>query len=109
MISIDQDNRYQIAAELQLDYVRAYSQETSNVLEKLRPYGAKIMYQAAFAIRCYQSLLESTGHVPEQFDYYDFIAGYPQSSLLLDQAINCLLENWLYRCRETQRKARARR
>jgi len=104
----DQGNRYQIAAELQLDYIRAYSVETSNVLEKLRPYGAKVVFQAAFAIHCYQSLLESMGRVPEQFDYYDFIADYPQVSLLLDQAINCLLEDWLYHRREAQGKARAR-
>src|SRR5690349_7318102 len=103
----DQEDRYQIPAELQLGYVRAYSPQTSDILESLRPYGAKVLFQAAFATRCYQSLLESMGHVPERFDYYDFIEEYPQVSLLLDQAINCLLEDWLYRCRDAQRKFHA--
>jgi hypothetical protein len=86
---------YQRLADVQLRFVREYSPNTCAVLEKLRPYGAKAVFQSAYAVERYKALLECTGGVPEKFDYYSYVQDYPEVVPLLDQAITCLLEDWL--------------
>jgi hypothetical protein len=86
---------YQSMAEVQLRYIRAYSPNACAVLEKIRPFGAKAVFQTAFTVALYKSMMEMMQGVPEHFDYYRYVEECPQVVLLLDQAINCLLEDWL--------------
>jgi hypothetical protein len=86
---------YNSIADVQLRYIRAYSPNACAVLEKLRPFGSKAVFQAAFTVALYKSMLEMMRGVPENFDYYHYVQSCPQVVPLLDQAINCLLEDWL--------------
>lgn len=95
MIYRDPTNDFESMAEVQLRFVRAYSPNACAVLEKIRPYGSKAVFKSAFMVQIYKSWLERTGGVPEKFDYRSYVQDYPQVSLLLDQAINYLLEDWL--------------
>lgn len=89
------DDGYRRVAEIQLRMVRAYSPNACAVLERLRPFGSRALFQAAFTLSLYKSMLEMMRGVPENFDYYRYVQSCPQVVLLLDQAINCLIEDWL--------------
>ncbi len=102
MMYRDLDNDYESLAEDQLRFVRAYSPNACAVLEKIRPYGSKAVFQSAFTVQLYKSCLERTGGVPEKFDYHPYVQDYPQVLPLLDQAISYLLEDWL--CGNVKRK-----
>ena len=91
----DQDEEYRSVAQFQLRQVRTYSADACAILEELRPYGWKAIYDAAFTVMMYKSMLDFMQGVPEQFNYYRFVHDYPQILPYLDQAINCILESWL--------------
>ena len=93
------DDSYNDLAAVQLRFLHRYSPNAAAILEKIYPYGAQAVYQAAFATTLYESTLESSARKPGQFDYYCFVQDYPQVLSLLDQAINSLIEDWLMKCK----------
>src|SRR5215207_8608518 len=93
---------YQAMAKDYLQQVRVYSPRTYAVLEKVGRFGSKAVFQTAFTLTCYKSELDNKGEIPIQFDYYTLIRDFPQVVGLLDQAINCLLEDWFCNNLNTQ-------
>ena len=89
------DDGYVNIAEVQLRFIRSYSPNACAVLERIRPFGSRAVFQAAFTVALYKSMLEVMRGVPENFDYYSYVQTCPEVLPLLDQAINCLLEDWL--------------
>lgn|GEM_PF-6126821 len=94
MMCFDLDIHYMMA-DSHLQQIREYSPATYTVLEKVRRYGSQAAFQIAFTITCYKSELARKKEIPTQFDYYYLIRDFPQVVGLLDEAINCLLEDWL--------------
>ena len=92
------DDSYNDLAAIQLRFLHRYSPNAVAILEKIYPYGAQAVYQAAFAATLYESALESSTRKLRQFDYYCFVQDYPQVLFLLDRAINSLIEDWLSKC-----------
>lgn len=89
------DDRYEGLADMQLRLIRAYSPNACAVLERIRPFGLRAVFRASYTLSLYKTLLEQKRGVPEDFDYYSYVQAYPNVVPLLDQAINCLLEDWL--------------
>ena len=87
-------DQYHEMANEYLHQVRIYSPETYAVLNKVWRYGSKAVFQTAFTVTCYKSQLDNKNEIPREFDYYTLIRDFPYVAGLLDQAINCLLEDW---------------
>ena len=99
---MDQDIYQQMAKDY-LQQVQAYSPRTYVVLDKVWRFGPKAVFQTAFTVTCYKSELDHKDEIPREFDYYFLIRDFPQVVGLLDQAINCLLEDWFCNNLNTQK------
>jgi len=91
----NQENDFIDAAEFQLWSLSLRCPCASSILENVRCYGSKALFQVALTVGLYKSILDLSKCIPDNFDYYCLIEDYPQVRTYLDQAINSVIEDWL--------------